>query len=324
MDWPDLLDRARIPFVTAGANVSRGYIAVACPFCGPADPSQHMALRLGTRFWRCWRNPAHKGGDPVKLLAALLRCSYATAAELVGEDAPPPDDLLGTVTALLRPPERERVAALAPPQWRPLDDQPSARWFVAYLQRRGFSPVIIWSLTARYGLRYCTAGQFAGRLIFPVEEDGQLRGWTGRSIYARERVRYLSHGPLHRYLLWQDQLGASEADTLVLCEGPFDALKIAVLGQGRIAATCCFTAAPSAGQISRLASLAGRFRHRVLLLDRDAAPAILRSLQQLDLLGFRAAWLPHNIKDPGELNSPAQLVAILTDAGPLAGKAKSW
>jgi len=312
IDWPELLAQHRIPFVTSGPNVNRGFVAIACPFCGAADPSQHMTLKLGGRTWACWRNREHRGTDRARLLAAVLRCSYSEARELSGETTAAPEDLLGQVQALLSPAAPQPDPAIAPPEdWRPLDDRPSARHFVAYLERRGFARPVVRQLTEQYGLRYCCNGRLAGRIVFPVEENGTLRGYTGRTIHASQRLRYLSEGRLTRHLLWQDQLATSRAPILALCEGPFDALKLAVLGGGRIAATCCFTATPSGEQIARLYRLAGRFRYRILLLDQGAVPAMLTSLDRLNLLGFQAATLPPGRKDPGDLTEVGELMATL-------------
>src|SRR6185503_11264139 len=40
MDWEHTLSQHGVPYATRGPNVARGAIAVKCPFCGPADPSE--------------------------------------------------------------------------------------------------------------------------------------------------------------------------------------------------------------------------------------------------------------------------------------------
>src|SRR5262245_59631880 len=86
-DWPQFLTRNRIPFVTEGKNTPRGSIGIKCPFCGVADPSEHMVIRLSGKGWRCWRDQSHSGSSPERLIQALIHCSLAAALELVSLEA---------------------------------------------------------------------------------------------------------------------------------------------------------------------------------------------------------------------------------------------
>jgi hypothetical protein len=196
---------------------------------------------------------------------------------------------------------------------------PSARPFLRYLADRGFSSEHIATLTQRYGIRYCTRGPYAGRIIFPVRMGDDLCTWTGRSISPTATLRYKSlspdpekaesegvepaMGPISNYLLFYNLLWRTRCDVLYLCEGPFDALKIGVLGKDRGAiATCCFTAAPSAAQVELLHELFPRFRRRVLLLDRGTLPTTLRTASLFAGLDVDIGDLPRGVKDPGELD----------------------
>jgi hypothetical protein len=42
--WLDIFRQHHVDFVEGGANVSKGYVAVHCPFCGPADESHHLSV----------------------------------------------------------------------------------------------------------------------------------------------------------------------------------------------------------------------------------------------------------------------------------------
>jgi hypothetical protein len=192
-----------------------------------------------------------------------------------------------------------------PEEFKPFRDLPSAERFVNYLYMRGFEESEALRLTENYDVWYCTRGEYQGRIIFPVVYRGQLLGWTGRSIYTGERLRYKTEGALTGQLLWYDDLLECEAETIVLCEGPFDALKVAILGRPRgIVATCFFTSGLSEGQLDRLHSLLPRFRRRYLVLDRGAVGATLRASVRLKALAVETRWLPAEIKDPGLLNGP--------------------
>jgi hypothetical protein len=306
IDWPELLRQHHIEFAEGGGrNVSRGYIAVRCPFCGPADESQHMSINLKRGSWRCWRNSAHRGGDPVWLLTALLRIPPTQARSLLGPDyVVMPSNLASAVRAKLEPAEPEEAAALAlPEEFRPLKSEPPARRFLAYMRhRRGFDlPAIV---ARRYGLYYCTHGEWADRILFPIFERERLVAWTGRSILEQPRLRYKTEGPIGNHLLWFDELKiANHHHTILLCEGPFDALKVRALGeQLGITATCWFTSQPNRRQTDLLYELLPRFRRRLLVLDADAGGRAIELAQALQRFEVRRITLPARFEDPGELN----------------------
>ena len=50
--WIDLIQK-KIPYVTTGPNVARGHFAIKCPFCGEADPSEHLGIEESTGRWGC-------------------------------------------------------------------------------------------------------------------------------------------------------------------------------------------------------------------------------------------------------------------------------
>lgn len=319
-DWIQFCEQNGVEFVTTGPNVARGNIAVHCPFCGPSDPSQHMSINLEGAGWSCWRNPDHRGKNPVRLVQALLGCSIDQARRLVGGATYLPADLLGQVQEQLSEPTmRESQPLKLPKEFLALSDRPTARPYVAYLRRRGFSDKQIARLDKDYSIRYCTRGSFGGRIIFPVYYSGELVTWVGRSISPNAELRYkrlttdpekakkdgtpVAAGSTRGVLLWFDELMNSDADAIILVEGPFDALKVDVLGKRRgIRATCFFTAAPSEDQVGLLHDLLPRFRRRFLLPDKDAQVLGVRTAAALHALDVKLLKLPDGLKDPGELD----------------------
>ena len=235
------------------------------------------------------------------------------------------------VKAQLTPEEPPKPKKLKlPPEFKPFDDayKPSSRIFRNYLYERGFTPVQVNNFTIHYGIKYCTFGPYGGRIIFPVYADNQLITWTGRTIHTNHNPRYKSLspdtekskadgfnpaiGPITNFLLWQDNLNGMNASTLILTEGPFDALKTNVLGRPyRIEATCCFTSQPSISQVDLLHQIAPRYKRCLLLLDQGTLPTAIKVSSQLSALGFAIKQLPSDIKDPGELNAN-QLLHIVS------------
>lgn len=323
-NWVQFLESHHIHFATSGPNVSRGHIAVHCPFCGTADPSQHMSLNLKHGGWNCWRNDNHSGKSPVYLIQALISCSRERAQAIVGEGVFIPDDFLGAVRGLVAPQQStvQRQVSL-PDDFKSFGTRkPSARRFERYLLGRDFTQKQIDKMTRRYGLRYCTTGKWKGRIIFPVRFEGQLMTYTGRTVYPDVELRYktLSYdpeleefpavGPISDYLLWYDKLMANKigADVLIYCEGPFDALKVNVLGRPYgIAATCFFTSSPSQGQIDLAGDLMSRYKKRYLMLDQGTLATALRTQIGMSTLVHRVLTLPKHIKDPGLLTEQSLL-----------------
>lgn len=321
-DWIRFLDSRGISYAESGPNVARGHVAIPCPFCGSADPSHHMAINVTKAGWRCYRNRRHAGRSPIRLVASLLGVSIEQAAAIVGGTKYVPSDILGRVNSALRPRAKDATKSLEiPPDFklmRLIDGKalPSMRPYSTYLLNRGFEQEDIHTLGKRYGLRYATQGPFKGRIIFPVVFGGRLVSWTARTIQVGADLRYkaLSDDPerskpyppaigkLTDFLLWRDHLMRTDAATLVLVEGPFDALKVRVLGRDDgITATCFFTASPSANQVELLHEILPRFERRVLLLDKGTQATALRISGLLSSFSLELVELPPNIKDPGEL-----------------------
>lgn len=318
-DWRDFLDQYHVPYVTSGHSVARGNVAVRCPWCGPEDPSTHMGISLDGKGWGCWRRSDHRGRQPARLVAALLNCSMERAYQIVGISSNIiGEDFLAQVNNTLAPPgEPERAGKLAmPDEFRLLAGRPSARPYNNYLRKRGFADPA--SLARDFDLRYCTRGPYHGRIIFPIRFQGELMSWSGRSIYPTEPMRYkvlsskperaekeglgLARGPNSHYLLFYDELVKAKARALYICEGPFDALKIMVLGRPHgVVATCLFTNAPTIEQVDLLYDLAPRFAERYLLLDRDMFYMAVRVSSELSGLDLKPVMLPPGVKDPGEL-----------------------
>lgn len=324
-DWVALLETNRIHYVTSGPNVGRDHVGVKCPFC-PDDPSEHMSISTDNKGWRCWRNNEHRGKSPVKLIMGLLRCSQAAAQQIAGHSVFVPEgDLLTMVQKQFEPDKITKPKGLElPKEFKKFTNLPSGRPYVNYLmsKERGFYWSEIGQFTDKWDMRYCTHGPYYGRIIFPVYQYGKLVTWSGRSIHANAFLRYktLPIEPDHEHeivaqcsiretLLWYDRLMSSTAHTIFICEGPFDALKINVLGEEEgIVSTCLYTNNPSEAQIELLHDLLPRYERRYLLLDRNELANTIKTADRLSDLSVEMAQLSPGVKDPGLLSSLGQIV----------------
>lgn len=286
------MDAQRLAYVTRGPNVSKNHIACKCPFCGDADPSEHMGLSLKSPVWGCLRNAAHRGKNPAKLVAKLLGCSWQEATRIVGSDAkqaPTLEAYAESVKALQVADQRPRKRLIIPREFKPLlAPSPFAAPFREYLEGRGYRESQIRWLATNYELYYTTRGKFAYRVIALVRDRyGELLSWTGRAIRAEDSPRYktltvssedetipcallpINDTVLGLPLLWR----VTNPRVLVIVEGPFDAFKISAFGHPYGvygAALFGLNAYPS--QVAELQALSERFDKQFLLLDGDAMP----------------------------------------------------
>lgn len=316
IDWPSFFATHGVAYRDSGPNVSRGHIAIHCPFCGAADPSEHMSVAIDGAGWRCFRNDDHRGRSPVRLIVALIHCSFEQAARLAGVQSVP-TGLLASVQARFAPQVEQKTAPLltVPKEFRALNGSVRTLPFTSYLRRRGIAAV-----PDHYGLYCAVNGDFAGRVIFTVYHNGVLVSWTGRAIAQNATLRYRSLGdkpedkpralgPISDYLLWSDD--AVGGKRLFVCEGPFDALKVRLLGERHgIHATCLFTSSASDAQIAALHMIAPRYDECCVLLDKDAFTRSLKLRSRLASLAIKIRWLPKGINDPAEL-TPADVPFLI-------------
>lgn len=319
-EWPRFLNQHGIEYAEGGANTSRDNLSVHCPFCGRDDPSMHMSVNLKGKGFRCWRHPEHRGKNPARLVQALINCTWERANQIVGQAIYVPTDFMDRIKSAVTPapPVKHRVLDV-PKEFKRFEGLPSSRPYVRYLKQRGFTDDDIAVMSRRYSMRYCISGSYAGRIMFLIRENGNLTAWTGRSISPNAELRYkalsidderaeregykAALGPISHYLLWHDRLKRSQADTLLLCEGPFDALKVDVLGREHgVTATCFFTAAPTDAQIETLHDICPQFKKRLLLLDAGTFALGMRVASKLSSLGVRPFQLDNALKDPGEFD----------------------
>jgi hypothetical protein len=326
-DWENFFRSNRIEY-RAGSSRE---IVIKCPWCGGNDPSHHLSVNLDGKGFRCFRSEGHRGRSPARLIQILLRCSMDHARTLCGmvTTTPVGGDLLSQVKLLFQDPTSKPAQfPRLPAEFRPLQDKPSAWPYLSYMKSRGYKFRDILQLAGLFDLHYCNEGPFRARVIFPVKRHGKLINWTGRAIGRDTIPRYRSHttqpelaealgldpaaAPISDLLLWHDLLECCNCGTLVICEGPFDALKVNHFGLGRgVIATCLFTMRASPAQIAALRELIyGRFKRAVLLLDRDGTFENAIGLK-LNIPELEIVFLPGAIKDPGEFETANQMLRTI-------------
>lgn len=321
-DWHQFFDDNGIEYVSGGRNLSKGNIAIRCPFCGDDDPSQHMNVSVKGKGWRCWRDAEHGGISAARLIQALLKCTWAEAAQLAGtKDQPLPvnEEYLARLQELYPSERITRLPRLTTPkEWRPLHNATgiSANLLMEYIRQRGYSKHDANQLAARYDLQYTLSEK---RIIFPIrDEQARLVNYTARTINPRNSIRYKtapgeqSAKRMSECLLDLPRLLRTEGEALIVCEGPFDAPRIGWIGEALgIYATCVFTQNISEAQIALLLQLHYlKFKRLFILFDQAAMAHALKA--QAALSGSELLFVPEGVKDPGEM-SPAQVLALCRD-----------
>ena len=313
IDWLRILDQGGVDYVLGPArNVRHHHVGINCPRCA-GDTKYHFSIDLETGKIRgCWRDQNHWMG-PIELVAELTHSSLSVAHQILvdGDRVMMEDCSPRRLQADLEmlDAEDEEKAELAKIEWpsgfkKFHQAERRAVPFYEYLFRRGFiNPDAV---AECYGLRWCDSGEWGPRIGFPLYDGLRMVGWTARAITKRARAKYKTYpsGEGVRHLVW-DPVGDPDW-LLVICEGPFDALKIDWYADERpVRALAMLGLQAGAAKGAALVRAADGAREVVLLLDRGAEAQALELQAALGPLRPRIAGLPRGIKDPGDLSRVA-------------------
>lgn len=309
-DWIAFLNEYRVPFVERGPNINRTQIGIRCPYCGNADPSEHMAIHRSGGWWRCRRNNNHSGSTPHRLVMQLAACSFTQAQQIVGDQGPARAldvDFAAQVRALAQGPSAVAVEEPAPrtfpAEFKPLTPRGAGRRFWDYLIDRHYTDEQLKVLSSDFGLHYATTGRYAYRVVVPVWTKQGLMSWTGRTIQQREEIRYKSHSAMdypkddippianiHDLLLNEHDLDKG-GDVLVVAEGPFDGMRLDFFGYPQVRGTCLFSKSISRTQVAKLLNLSPLYHRKWVLLDEDAKMDALAIQSQLERGGWKIKFM---------------------------------
>lgn len=320
-NWLQFCTRYSIEFVEKGPNVSKSNINIECPFCGN-DPSHHLGLSLKKGFWGCWRNKKHRGKKPHKLIMSLLHVPFEQAVAIVGTGGRPNlsefDQAIANLKGNGDGPSVALTVLQMPKEFKPISRDGHGKKYWGYLTNRGFKKADISKLCDLYDLRYCQNGKWGHRIIIPVYMDNRLVCWTSRTISKRESLRYVSltTNPIKAKergdpvspmnikdtVLWYDDIKGLRGDTFVLCEGPFDALKVDYYGRKNgVRSTCIFSTDMRDSQMLLIDEMAHKFRRKLVLLDQGQTSTAMGLVNDLVHLGFEFGNLPQGVGDPGDM-----------------------
>jgi len=162
----------------------------------------------------------------------------------------------------------------------------------------------------RFNLRYALAGEYANRVLLPlIDENGDIQSFVGRAIRSNMEPAYKAANPdLIANLVYGNLTGK----TVVIVEGPFDALKINSALYDRLHEISCIALTGRVLTHARQRLLIRQHVDRYLLaVDADVRSAPLhrmyRELRVLlwDHVKFDRLILPEEYQDPGEMTEEA-------------------
>jgi hypothetical protein len=294
--WRQLLDTIGVRWIDRGHNVGGGHVNIRCPWCGDADPSFHLGIQESTGHYFCLRSQAaHRGKSTPWLLLALGVEPYQIDALIrdYADDSPP------TRTAAYRettPWEKFKSAA----------DYPAA---LDYLRRRGLDPAAV--LARRYDMRFTTSGPSAWRILLPLRLNFDIVGWTGRAISQHAIPRYRANDPSNGTALYVPIYPTEATRTIVIVEGPFDAIAIADAYHPTheiiaIAVTGLNVNPPRRQHLADIIGLA-KEPHVLLTLDEDQLRNTVYNFKNVLAQGTgiphpQSFPLPPGTKDAGEMS----------------------
>jgi DNA primase len=200
-------------------NVPAGCVGFQCPFCG--DHSNHMHMRLGTNWLKCWRCGKH---SLLSLVMALCNVFPIEARDIIARyDKTSPRGLQA---------QEQRIFAKAivyPAGMGALTENHRI-----YLSSRDFDPVGIADTWKIQGTNHIDPN-YKWRIIAPITFRGQTVSYQARDVTCIQEPKYKACPPEHEVISHKDILyGYDEArgDAVVIVEGITDVWR---LGAGAVA-----------------------------------------------------------------------------------------
>lgn len=288
--WRQLFDELGIEWRDRGRNCSKGHINIKCVFCWD-DPSFHCAISESKDVFYCYRDGSHKG--TAEWLLQRILGSRVKAVHLL-------EDYADDVPVFVNAPIQKHV------EFEKFPFAFESGKMLRYLENRGFFDP---ELTCRrFNLRYAPEGTYAQRLLMPlIDENGNIQSFTGRAVRRNLEPTYKAANP---DLVANLMYGSFTGKTIIVVEGPFDALKI---NSAMYDSLHEISAVALTGRVLTAArkNILGAYRGRqfLLALDRDVAPfAIFDTSFRLRVdcgLSVERLAIPDGYDDPGAMDELA-------------------
>jgi len=285
------------------------FICEECIFCGKRAK---LYVNSETGFWICYS--CGESGSLPYLIMEVDGISYRESIRRLTEASE--ERLSRSIADLRRRRERkekraaarkvrrEQARAFLPDEYIPVWDGENRVWNkVGYLETRGFK--LRTAKTFRLG--YCLEGDYAGRMIFPIIENGEVLSFQARAM-GKWKPKYENPPEVSRGQMIYGIDLIVDCEEVVIVEGPTDVVSCYQKG----IPTC----APLGKQVTKaqLSKLRRRgVKRACVLLDPDATEAALKVAMMIsDVMPVSLGELPDG-KDPDD-TSADMLRAVLKGA----------
>jgi len=250
----DFFDNHAIEYWTSGKNVSEGAINIQCIFCD--DHSNHLGLFPEDGKFNCWRCGTR--GIIPNLLKKLALVSNKELEWYFGgqrHSSLSAVEEINSITKKGKEEETEESTTIdVPKEAIKISESTRYKPLLNYLKRRRYSL----QDCIRYNCYFSIIGKYAGRLIIPIYENGEVVSFQAVSLNPDSRsVKYLSAGNDIKSFLYGEP-----DETIVLVEGVFDVWRY---GKG---ALCSFGTHLTDNQIRKVRLL--KPKRLIIAWDADA------------------------------------------------------
>lgn len=297
IDWRSLLGSLHVEWRDRGSNCRAGNINISCPWCRD-DPSFHLGISENREAYYCYRDPDRHSGK--SFISLLIRLGNSR------------NEALRLLNAFLLPfqPEAIKQEPIAPELlrkgWNGFEPASNSRPALAYLSERGIPDPI--SVCKFYDLRVAIEGTWAQRLLIPFKDhEGVVETWTGRDLTGKRIPKYLTKATNDPGQLYVPDWMRGNKTCLVICEGPFDALKLAIIARRSKFVIAALTGKDlNAKRLLKLRALGKHCDSVLVTVDADVSIASRMAIISniacvLPSRYIGCARLPQGYKDPAEL-----------------------
>lgn len=257
-------------------------LAFYCPFCN--HHKQKLQVNTETQKWHCWT--CNSGGKKITSLLKRLDVDSNTISkirEIYGDSAYNPKTEDSETQVFIHLP-KEFISLSSEPK----GFNPEYKHAIHYLNERGIGKKEI----VKYGIGYCTEGQYARRVIIPsYNQNGSLNYFVSRSYYLDEKMKYKNPPISKNIVCFENQIDWKEP--IILCEGVFDAIAI------RRNAIPLLGKFPSKQLMERI--FFDGVKDIIISLDNDAMSEAVKVSNYLRKQGIRVRLMNLKDKDASEM-----------------------
>lgn len=205
IDVVQIFEKNQIDYKTGGAQVTKGWINIQCPFCG--DSGYHLGYNPMLDLFTCWRCGVK---NKQRVMTRLLNMSKGKVEDLLDEFY-----VVGS--------KKENPIQLAQSCVLPKNERGLLPSHQQYLIGRGFNPDELerdWLLTS------CgNYGEYRNRIIIPIYYQRQLVSFHSRSVLQEAELKAKACQQEKEVVRHKEVLYGMDkvpGNTVIVSEAPFD------------------------------------------------------------------------------------------------------